>query len=673
MQVASHIESSTASAEVTPAVRNAENPAPRLRRTLAKQLWAPRERITVSQWADRYRHLPPEGAAEPGRWSTARTPYLREPMDAYTDPAVSQITLMFAAQTGKTELMLNQIFYTIDVLGQSAMFMWPVEDDTTKFNERRLKPSVEACEKIRGRLVKTDPITQKGIRYKGGFVDYAIAKTARTQKGMPRGKLFCDEIDEYEDQGAVGRLRNRSKTFGDRKMVVSSTPTDENVGIHAEFLAGDRRKYYVPCPFCKHKQVLAFSRVKWEGGIGATEDAVRHNTWYECENCNGRIHEHEKHAMLAAGEWQPEDTDAEPTSHRSYQLSELYSPFPSSTWGDIAAEFVKHKGVPPAEFYTERLGEPYTAKGRRIESHALRVLAAPTKAGGYLMRTIPLEVKALLAAIDVQQNRFYYVCRGFGAKGEKSWLIDAREVFCRESTPAKEIEKFIHAMQYTQERPGVQGGTVKVPWRPMAWAVDTGDQTRELYATIMNFAPADPGRPKLPKVYASKGQDNMTVPFVENVLDKMRDGTQLKYGVRLINVHGPHYKEAIHNEFKADPRLGMLKNIEGDAIGLERSFLPADVGDEYLHHMTSEEYRQTSTKARGGWGKWGWMKRPGVSRNDFWDCEVYVRALADQRHIGLLTETITGYAILKDGPIGVPGQTPAANLKKSLKPNISIK
>ena len=36
--------------------------------------------MTVSEWADRYRVLPPF-SAEPGRWRTARLPYLREPMD----------------------------------------------------------------------------------------------------------------------------------------------------------------------------------------------------------------------------------------------------------------------------------------------------------------------------------------------------------------------------------------------------------------------------------------------------------------------------------------------------------------------------------------------------------------------------------------------------------------
>ena len=41
----------------------------------------PEERLTVSQWADKYRDLSEVSSAEPGKWRTSRTPYLREIMD----------------------------------------------------------------------------------------------------------------------------------------------------------------------------------------------------------------------------------------------------------------------------------------------------------------------------------------------------------------------------------------------------------------------------------------------------------------------------------------------------------------------------------------------------------------------------------------------------------------
>jgi len=38
--------------------------------------------LTVSEWADRYRMLASRASAEPGRYRTRRTPYMREIMDA---------------------------------------------------------------------------------------------------------------------------------------------------------------------------------------------------------------------------------------------------------------------------------------------------------------------------------------------------------------------------------------------------------------------------------------------------------------------------------------------------------------------------------------------------------------------------------------------------------------
>ena len=60
--------------------------------------------LTVSQWADRHRMLGSRASAEPGRYRTARTPYMREIMDALSpSSAVQRIVFMKAAQVGATE------------------------------------------------------------------------------------------------------------------------------------------------------------------------------------------------------------------------------------------------------------------------------------------------------------------------------------------------------------------------------------------------------------------------------------------------------------------------------------------------------------------------------------------------------------------------------------------
>ena len=44
--------------------------------------WLPPPDLTVSEWADEFRRIPPEASAEPGTWRTSRAEYQREVMNA---------------------------------------------------------------------------------------------------------------------------------------------------------------------------------------------------------------------------------------------------------------------------------------------------------------------------------------------------------------------------------------------------------------------------------------------------------------------------------------------------------------------------------------------------------------------------------------------------------------
>jgi len=64
--------------------------------------FAPRKKLTVSEWADKERRLSKKGSAEPGPWRTDRNPPLREPMDCLSArSAIREVVLMFPVQFGK--------------------------------------------------------------------------------------------------------------------------------------------------------------------------------------------------------------------------------------------------------------------------------------------------------------------------------------------------------------------------------------------------------------------------------------------------------------------------------------------------------------------------------------------------------------------------------------------
>jgi Bacteriophage tail assembly protein len=87
--------------------------------------------LTVSAWADRHRFLSPRASAEPGRYRTDRTPYMRATMDALSPGnAARRIVFMKAAQVGATEAGNNWIGYVIHhapgpCLRSSRRWNWP--------------------------------------------------------------------------------------------------------------------------------------------------------------------------------------------------------------------------------------------------------------------------------------------------------------------------------------------------------------------------------------------------------------------------------------------------------------------------------------------------------------------------------------------------------------------
>lgn len=68
--------------------------------------------VSVSEWADKYRMLSSKSASEPGRWRTARTPYLKEIMDCLSPKSpVQKVVFMKGAQIGGTECGNNWLGY----------------------------------------------------------------------------------------------------------------------------------------------------------------------------------------------------------------------------------------------------------------------------------------------------------------------------------------------------------------------------------------------------------------------------------------------------------------------------------------------------------------------------------------------------------------------------------
>ena len=124
-------------------------PCPVIKKCLEN--FTPPENLTVDEWADKYRILPAT-SAEAGPWRTNRTPYLREPMRAFTDPKVSRIVMVASSQVGKSELELNIIGYIIMQDPGSILYIQPSEGNGKKFSRQRIAPMIRACKGLRDKV-----------------------------------------------------------------------------------------------------------------------------------------------------------------------------------------------------------------------------------------------------------------------------------------------------------------------------------------------------------------------------------------------------------------------------------------------------------------------------------------------------------------------------------------
>ena len=106
--------------------------------------------LSVSEWADRHRVLSSKASAEPGRWRTSRTPYLREIMDCLSPTSVvERVVFMKGAQVGATESGSNWVGYVIHHSPGPMMAVWPTVDMAKRNSKQRIDPLIEESESLK--------------------------------------------------------------------------------------------------------------------------------------------------------------------------------------------------------------------------------------------------------------------------------------------------------------------------------------------------------------------------------------------------------------------------------------------------------------------------------------------------------------------------------------------
>jgi terminase, large subunit len=197
--------------------------------------WKPPERLSLSEWADRYFVLSAESAAEPGRWKCI--PYQRGIMDAITDPAVTEVTLMKSARVGYTLMVCAGIGYYIAHEPASQLIVQPTVDDGKNFSKESIAPmlrdvpvlSAISVRDLEDKGPKNSSNTLTHKVFPGGILSIVGANSGAGFRRISRRIVWFDEIDAYPpsagsegDQIRLGIMRTQA--FWNRKIVAGSTP-----------------------------------------------------------------------------------------------------------------------------------------------------------------------------------------------------------------------------------------------------------------------------------------------------------------------------------------------------------------------------------------------------------------------------------------------------------------
>jgi phage terminase large subunit GpA-like protein len=605
----------------------------------------PRKAIPLLAWAERYRYLDARIAAEPGPWRADRVPYMRGPHEAFSDAAVEQITFLSSTQVGKTTFIENVLAYTFDQRPRPTLMVMARQDDALDFSKDRLQPLFSCCPVLRGRTLGgkgnlASDITKRVYRLPNMIFRLASAESPAALSSWPCGVVCMDEVSKYrigthgKGTDPVELARERTRTFPDRKIIITSTPEADADLIMIEFERSDAHYYHVPCPHCGAYQVLEWEQLKYTADPDARKRLMKERkgaaelAWYECAHCQARIDDIHKPEMLRRGVWARRTLLAdgtyrdapipaglgkarpgtglalEPwTRHVGFFIWAAYSPW--LTFAEIAAQYLESKGDREKYkiFVTLWLARPWQEKGESVAASVVTsCIDADTQRG-----TVPEAAVVLTAMFDLHDRHIPFVVRGWSAD-VSSWLV-WHGVLPRPGGRGSPLDEIVEPIRTT-----LFGG------RAIALlGIDARWDTEQVYIYVS----------KHPRQCAAvMGAKPATAPSIKPFpIERLPDGKPYRRGGITYQIN-PGYWSQVLFDHMATPR---------GAPGEWRCY--GDVANDsvYLDEVANQ---QGLRRIVGGREVITWGPKDGKKGDHYHDCEKGAMALARSERVALLRRTV---------------------------------
>ncbi|MFW6030988.1 MAG: phage terminase large subunit family protein [Myxococcota bacterium] len=415
----------------------------------SRRIFAPVEKLSLLEYAEKYRRWP-NGAP----YRVAEVPHLVEILEAYSDPAVEEITVKKPSQSGATEgLILNGIAYHMDLDPLGMLVVIPSVDEAEKWSKKKLRPMVDNSPRLRGKLEhgarkSSNTILEKA--FPGGSLGIIGSNSGRGFRAITVGRVFSDDVNGWDDTAGSGPknegdqvtlIRRRTDRIPDRKLVWVSTPTYVDARIDRLYDGMERRgRLHVRCPQCDELQVLRWGGsdesygMKWESEdveddyVEKPGEVLRDGTvhrpstaYYVCAENGCMIEEEEKETLIREAEYLAEDgRPVRLPGYRKlgYWFSGLDLIMTGSEWPKMVREFLEVVDDPDAlrAWYNLVLAESWEDRGETVDPDSLATRLADYGA------EVPDGVGIITAFVDVQVNRIELQVQGFGIR-EESWVL----------------------------------------------------------------------------------------------------------------------------------------------------------------------------------------------------------------------------------------------------------
>lgn len=548
----------------------------------------PPEDITVSEWADKYRILDVKTSAMPGPWRTEQTPYLKGIMDEFNNYETEEIVYIKPTQVGGTECLQNMAGYIIQQDPAPTMIVYPTDKLAESISENRLQPMIKAAPTLKKRFLENES-SKLELQFDGMYLTLAGSNSPSSLASKAIRFLFLDEVDKYpgaskKEADPISLARERTKTFHNRKIFITSTPTLKTGHIwKAKEDADIEKHFFVPCPHCGEYIEFKWKQVHFpkEEGMSLADRAEFAS--YVCQECGCVITDQDKPDMLRLGEWRTVKQNTKFVRKVAFWMNTLYSPF--VRFSEVVKEFLKSKDDPEQlqNFVNSWLAEPW--EDTKLKTNADLVMERQTE---YEELVVPDWAKMLTGGVDVQENCLYWTIRAWGS------YLTSQNIAHGQAFSFQEVERVMN-LEYQ-----MPDGT------PMVVAlalIDSGYNADLVYDFCVSNS--DWALP-------SKGSSNPMLSHYK--MSTVNKTDSRAFGMNLVLVDTGKYKDMI---------AGRMKKKNGSGSWM----VYAGCDREYAEQVTAEH--KVNVKMGNGKVKQEWQLKTSHADNHYLDCEVYALAAAD--------------------------------------------